>query len=121
MHHVENKSHNSREITMHILHAEHPGMTRMKNLASTYIWWPSLDTEIEELVRLCEIYQTQRPALPHVPIQPLTLTTRKLQRVYMDLAQKQGNNFLILVYDHSKFIFIFILQETKAKSTFYVD
>jgi transposase InsO family protein len=33
----------------------------------------------------------------------------------MDFAQKQGNKFLILVDDHSKFPCIFILQETKAK------
>jgi hypothetical protein len=58
---------------MHMLHAEHPGMTRMKNLARSYIWSPSLDTEIEELVRLCELCQTQRPALPHVPIHGLGL------------------------------------------------
>ena len=35
------------------LHAEHLEMVKMKQLARRYLWWPGLDKEIEETVRLC--------------------------------------------------------------------
>ncbi|XGW09657.1 hypothetical protein V3C99_011721, partial [Haemonchus contortus] len=35
------------------LHKAHPGQTRMKMLARSYVYWPTLDTDIEQLVRNC--------------------------------------------------------------------
>ena len=40
------------------LHAGHPGIARMKALARSYVWWPSLDAEIEQTVRGCTQCQT---------------------------------------------------------------
>jgi len=31
----------------------HPGISRMKELARSYTWWPKIDKEIEEKVRMC--------------------------------------------------------------------
>ena len=37
------------------LHTTHLGMSRMKSLARSYIWWPGLDSQIEELCRACVV------------------------------------------------------------------
>ena len=35
------------------LHKDHPGISRMKSVARSYIWWPGLDKAIEEVVKSC--------------------------------------------------------------------
>ena len=48
-----------KEILM-LLHEEHPGICRMKGLARSYYWWPSLDDDIESIVRECSGCQSVR-------------------------------------------------------------
>jgi hypothetical protein len=36
-----------------ILHQGHPGIQRMKSLAHKYTYWPGMDHDTEEMVRLC--------------------------------------------------------------------
>ena len=47
------------------LHSAHPGMTKMKSLARMYVWWPGLDKDIEESVRLCNECQLNHLQLHH--------------------------------------------------------
>ena len=35
------------------LHEVHAGMRRMEALARSYVWWPSLDADIEKMMRRC--------------------------------------------------------------------
>ena len=39
-----------RSAVLEELHCTHPGMTRMKELARSYIWWPNLNVQIEQQV-----------------------------------------------------------------------
>lgn len=39
------------------LHHNHPGMSRIKALARSHVWWPNLDRDIEACVRSCESCQ----------------------------------------------------------------
>ena len=35
------------------LHTSHPGISRIKVFARSYVWWPNMDTYIERLVHSC--------------------------------------------------------------------
>ncbi|XP_044171405.1 uncharacterized protein K02A2.6-like [Acropora millepora] len=46
------------------LHLNHPGMARMKSLARLHVWWPNLDSDIEQTVRDCPDCQANRCKTP---------------------------------------------------------
>ena len=52
------------------LHNAHPGMTKMKALARMYVWWPGLEKDIEESVRLCNECQFNQSNPPTAPLNP---------------------------------------------------
>ena len=87
------------------LHTAHPGMTRMKALARMYVWWPGLDTDIEESVRLCDECQLNQSNPPLAPLNPWNWPTRPWARLHLDYAGPfQGHFFLIIIDAHSKWI-----------------
>ena len=44
-------------IILKQLHDTHPGISRMKSLARSYVWWPGIDASIVATVRGCSICQ----------------------------------------------------------------
>ena len=52
------------------LHRDHSGMSWMKAVARSYVWWPGLDREIEEMVRGCLACQAVKNAPPGANLQP---------------------------------------------------
>ena len=45
---------------MQMLHSGHMGISKTKNLARIYVWWPKIDEDIENLVKSCEPCQLNR-------------------------------------------------------------
>ena len=54
------------EHVLQELHETHPGMSRMKALARSFVWWPSIDPDIEKAVSSCNTCQSVRSAPPTV-------------------------------------------------------
>lgn len=87
------------------LHQSHPGMSRMKGLARSYLWWPNLDADIEARVKDCNVCQEQRKVPVGAPLHPWEWPRQPWRRVHMDYAGPfLGKMFLILVDAHSKWI-----------------
>ena len=62
-----------RSHVMSMLHDGHPGMTAMKQLARSIVWWPGLDHQVEDCVRgcqVCQIEKRRRRSLPRDELQP---------------------------------------------------
>ena len=65
------------------LHDGHPGVTRMKGLSRTYVWWPGIMKDIEDTVQHCVECQ-QHQSVPAVsPIHPWAWTTRPWARLHI--------------------------------------
>ena len=52
------------------LHRDHPGITRMKALVRSYLWWPGLDKSLERCVQECLACQAMRNVPAAAPLHP---------------------------------------------------
>ncbi|KAK3739921.1 hypothetical protein QZH41_004932 [Actinostola sp. cb2023] len=76
-----------RSVILCSLHEDHPGICRMKALARSYLWWPKLDSAIEEM------------------------------RIHVDYAEFEGVYYLVVVDAHSKWPEVFATSSTTATKT----
>ena len=95
----------ARERVLEVLHSTHPGVSRMKSLARSYVWWPSMDSEIEQSVKNCQACQQHLNAPAKAPLHPWEWPERAWSRVHVDYAgPMDGLMFLIVIDAYSKWM-----------------
>ena len=99
------------------LHANHPGIVKMKALARSYFWWPKLDGDLEQVVRTCRECQEHQRDAAQAPIHPWEFPPNPWQRIHIDYATVDGHEVLIGVDAHSKWIEATIMRSTTATAT----
>ena len=100
------------------LHRDHPGVTRMKSLARSYLWWPGLDKELEDCAKSCVACQAVKSAPAKAPLHPWLWPAKPWQRVHVDFAGPfLGKTFLIVVDAHSKWPEVMEMTSTTALKT----
>ena len=68
------------------LHEGHPGINRMKALARSFVWWPQICKDLEELVKNCNNCQSTQNLPTVAPLQPWEWPQRLWARVHADYA-----------------------------------
>ena len=107
-----------RERLLKELHRDHPGISRMKMVARSYIWWPGLDQAIEDLVKSCVSCQSVKHSPSVAPLQPWIWPNQPWKRVHLDFAGPfQGAMFLLAVDAHSKWPEVHIMKDTTTTKT----
>ena len=87
------------------LHQSHPGITRMKGLARSFVWWPGMDSELESKVKSCQSCQLQQDNPAKAPLHPWEWSQRAWSRIHIDYAGPiQGKMILITTDAYSKWI-----------------
>lgn len=59
-----------REQIMAELHDTHSGITLMKAVARSLVWWPGIVTDLKQMVKSCESCQASRNAPPKTVLHP---------------------------------------------------
>ena len=102
------------------LHKTHPGMTRMKQLARGYMYWPSIDVDIESLVRNCQVCIDQSRNPVKVPVRLWPQTTKPFERIHIDYAGPiDGKMFLIVVDAYSTWPEVYITNTATTTNTIH--
>ena len=107
-----------REFIVNELHETHPGISRMKALARSYVWWPNMDKELENKVKHCGQCQVNRKAPPVAPLHPWEWPQEPWERLHLDYAGPfMGHMFLVIVDAQSKWVDIYIVNQATSKAT----
>ena len=86
-----------------MLHGEHMSITKTKNLARYYVWWPKIDEDIETLVQSCESCQLNRNDPEKHSSHSWQYPAGPLQRIHIDYCGPfRDHMYLIVVDSYSK-------------------
>lgn len=103
------------------LHEGHVGTVKMKSLARSYVWWPGIDKQIEDITKTCPGCQGIQNAPPQAPLHPWEWPSTPWQRVHIDFAGPFMNSmFLIAVDAHSKWPEVVTMKSTSSEKTISV-
>ena len=99
------------------LHSNHIGISKMKALARSYIWWPHIDSHIEAVAKSCESCLLTANSPAPAPSHPWIVPKQPWERVHLDHAF-WGNKVLLVAIDvFSKWPEVHIVSSTSAKQT----
>lgn len=103
------------------LHEGHLGTVKMKSLARSYVWWPGIDKQIENITKTCSGCQSIQNAPPQAPLHPWEWPSAPWQRVHIDFAGPFMNSmFLVAVDAHSKWPEVIPMKSTTSEKTISV-
>ena len=78
------------------LHSTHAGMSQMKCVTRSSVWWPKLDKHIEDLVRSFLSCQSNQDSLAVALLQLWAWPVKPWQYIHIDVARPfLGNMFLL--------------------------
>ena len=84
---------------LHELHNGHIGISRMKELARSYFWWPNLDLDIENKVKSCQNCLETRQNPPKADLHPWPYPDKPWSRIHVDYAGPVDNNYFLIIID----------------------
>ena len=88
-----------------LLHSSHNGVVKMKALARSYIWWPGIDQQIENIAQHCGQCEENARQPTRAPLQPWLFPQRPWSRVHVYYAgSTEGKMILVVVDAYSKWI-----------------
>lgn len=86
-----------RKRTLQLAHEGHPGMTEMKKRIRSKVWWPGIDTDVEETVRNCRsCILVAAPNMPE-PLKRTELPNGPWQVLALDFLGPIKNSINVLV------------------------
>lgn len=108
-----------RSRTLDLAHEGHPGMTLMKQRLRAKVWWPKLDSHVENYVRNCRgCMLVTAPSAPE-PIKRRDLPSEPWQHLAIDfLGPLPSGHYLFVVVDYfSRYIEIEIMKKIDSNET----
>ena len=109
------------ERVLQELHVGHPGASKMKAVARSYLWWPGLNKCLDKKAKTCASCQEIKNNPPMAPLHPWIWPTQPWKSVHIDFTGPfKGHMFLVAVDSHSKWPEVKIMNSTTSQRTIEV-
>ena len=94
-----------RKQILNELHSTHLGIVKMKAVARSYVWWPKIDVQIENVVKSCDYCMQLRQNPKKSELIPWSRPSGVWQRVHIDFFGPFHNSYFLVVLDaYSKWL-----------------
>ena len=97
-----------------LLHEAHLGIEKTKTRARHLVYWPGINSDIEEMVSQCPICLRYRASNVREPMIAHDIPERPWVKVGADIMTLKGKDYLVVVDYYSKFPEISILEDKTA-------
>lgn len=110
-----------RPKALEIAHKGHPGMTAMKSIMRSKVWWPNMAKQIEETVRTCVGCILTSKQEPPVPMKRSELPSEPWDVIAIDFngpyARHGGILILVIVDCYSRYLSASVVKSTNFAAT----
>lgn len=97
------------------IHDGHPGIVKMKQIARNYVWWETLDNDIERICGECVACLSQRAQPAPAPLHSWPWPEEPWSRINVDFLGPLNNRYYLIIVDaHSKWIEVERVTTTSA-------
>ena len=98
------------------IHEGHLGIEKSKRRAREVLYWPSLNTDIDNAIQSCAICQTYQYRQPKEPMMPHPKPSGPWEKVGTDLFQLNGKDYLLVIDYYSNYPEIALLSNTSTST-----
>ena len=104
-----------RSSVLDILHIAHPGITKSREKARRFVYWPNIDRHIAQYVQKCKECMSLLPAQQKEPLEQIT-ATKPFEKISMDLFSYASKTYLAIVDRYSGYLWCYKLsgQDTET-------
>ena len=106
-----------RQNVLEIFHKDHPGITNMKKLVRSLIWYPGLDSDVESMVANCNICQIVRAKPSQNVYVAWPEPKQSWDRLHIDHCFIENKVLLIVIDAKTKYLEVEIVPSTSAQDT----
>lgn len=104
-----------RQSILQEIHEGHPGIVKMKQIARNYVWWETLDSDIERICSECAACVSQRAQPAPAPLHSWPWPEEPWSRLNVDFLGPLNNRYYLIIVDaHSKWIEVERVSTTSA-------
>ncbi|CAL4072352.1 unnamed protein product, partial [Meganyctiphanes norvegica] len=86
-------------------------LIKMKSLAREYIWWPSINKDIELIASQCTGCAKYKKRPPLAPLTHWPWAASPMERIHIDFADYKGVQLLIVVDAYTKYLWTCVMGQ----------
>lgn len=97
------------------IHEPHFGIVKTKKRAKNSIYWPGIDSDIENIIAKCSVCLKYAHRNQNEPLVCHEIPERPFEKIGCDVLEFKGKNYLVIVDYYSKWIELKQLRRKQAK------